>query len=105
MITVSSSARQYIKNLCAAHQKSGIRMTVKGGGCSGFQLNFDFYREPEPLDFTVDIDQYVFAVDNASLLFVAGSELDLESSIMGQNLKLVNPNQKSQCGCGKSFAL
>lgn len=103
MITVSTAANNYIQQICSQQQKKAVRLEVKGGGCSGYVYQWSFVDAGEPGDFTVDLGPYIFIVDSMSLLFVAGTELDYKQDIAGSSLYLKNPNERSSCGCGKSF--
>ena len=79
-----------------------LRITVEGGGCSGFQ-----YQLSE--DTTVGPDDHVFAdvvvIDQTSLEILNGSKIDFVSSLMGEEFKIANPNAVASCGCGTSFAI
>ena len=105
MITVTTNATAKIEDLLAENGEPFIRVSVQGGGCSGFIYNYEFVDSAEPGDFEIDLLTCKFIVDSMSLLYVAGTELDYEQGIGGSSLKLINPNQRSSCGCGKSFSV
>lgn len=105
MFALTPTARDYIRYVCQENQKRAVKLEVRGGGCSGFVYNYDFVDNPEPGDFEIDLITCKFVVDQMSLLYVAGTELDYEQGIGGSSLKLRNPNQKAGCGCGKSFSV
>ena len=106
MITVSDKAKIYLTKQLEQSRHNFVRLSVKGGGCAGFSYDYEFCDQLEPLDFRVDIDEgRAFLVDGTSLMFVIGTELDYISDLSGSALKLINPNEKSSCGCGKSFAI
>ena len=105
MFKLTSTARDYIRYVCKEHNQPAVRLEVKGGGCSGFTYNYEFVDNSEPGDFEIDLLTCKFIVDSMSLLYVAGTELDYEQGIGGSSLKLINPNQRSSCGCGKSFSV
>jgi iron-sulfur cluster insertion protein len=79
-----------------------LRITVEGGGCSGFQYNLSE-------DAAINDDDHVFAdaivIDEASLEILNGSKVDFVSSLMGEEFKIANPNAVASCGCGTSFAI
>ncbi len=82
----------------------GIRVGVKGGGCSGLSYVFDFARKVRgDKDRVLDFDGLTIVVDQKSLRYLAGSVLDWSDSLVGYGFKWQNPNAKSACGCGSSF--
>lgn len=105
MFSLTPNAQQYIRRICKEHQKSAVKLQVKGGGCSGFVYDYQFIDEQqiEKDDFIINLNEYNFVVDGMSILYVAGTELDYEQSVAGSALKLKNPQQRASCGCGKSF--
>ncbi|MDG5494092.1 iron-sulfur cluster insertion protein ErpA [Niveispirillum sp. BGYR6] len=104
-LTASAAAR--IAKLAAleGNPDQMLRLTVSGGGCSGFQYGFSF-------DTAVNEDDHLFARDNAkmvvddtSLDLLAGAEVDFVEDLMGSYFKVNNPNAASSCGCGASFSV
>lgn len=82
-----------------------LRLSVSGGGCSGFQYGFDFATEPEGGDIAVERDGVTLLVDSMSLLYVMGSEVDYTEDIIGASFRVTNPNATANCGCGSSFSI
>lgn len=82
-----------------------LRIAVEGGGCSGFQYGFSFAEEAEPGDLELERDGVKVLVDSASLLYLAGSEVDFVEDIVGSSFRITNPNATASCGCGTSFAV
>lgn len=82
-----------------------LRLSVSGGGCSGFQYGFDFDAEQKPDDIVVEKNGVVMLVDGTSLLYLMGSEVDFVEDLVGASFQVVNPNASSSCGCGSSFAI
>ena len=82
-----------------------LRLSVSGGGCSGFQYGFDFDTKTTPDDIIVEKDGVTMLVDSMSLLYLAGSEVDYVEDLVGASFQVVNPNASSSCGCGSSFAI
>jgi iron-sulfur cluster assembly accessory protein len=78
---------------------------VEGGGCSGFQYKFDMDRNKGSEDTLVRRDDAIVLVDQMSLQFLAGSEIDFVDDLIGASFRVNNPNAKASCGCGTSFAL
>ena len=106
MITVTENAQNYLDNQLLKHNSRYVKLTVKGGGCAGFSYDYSFCSEKQADDFEIDLGLgRGFLVDGMSLMFVAGTQLDYVSDLAGSSLKLINPNETSSCGCGKSFAV
>jgi iron-sulfur cluster assembly accessory protein len=82
-----------------------FRVSVEGGGCSGFQYRFDLVTETAPDDLLVERDGARVVVDPVSLGFVQGAELDFVDDLIGAQFKLNNPNVTAACGCGTSFSI
>ena len=82
-----------------------LRVSVEGGGCSGFQYKFDMDRNQASDDTLVRRDAAVVLVDQVSLQFLAGSEIDFVDDLIGASFRVNNPNAKASCGCGTSFTL
>jgi iron-sulfur cluster insertion protein len=106
-IAVSESAARRIAALIAAEGRPGVklRISVSGGGCSGFQYGFALDDKDEPGDILVERDGAKVAVDDMSLMYLLGSELDWVEDLTGSYFRMKNPNASSQCGCGTSFAI
>jgi len=82
----------------------GLRLGVKGGGCSGYYYVYDFATKIRPnKDLVFDFDGLKVVVDNRSIEFLAGAVLDWEQSLMSYGFKWKNPNATGDCGCGESF--
>ena len=99
MITVSTSASAKINDLLAENQEPYLRISVKGGGCSGFSYSFEFGDKEED-DFTIEN----ILVDCMSMQYLQGATVDYKEELMGSNFSISNPNAKQTCGCGSSFA-
>ena len=82
-----------------------LRLSVLGGGCSGFQYKFDVERDKADDDLTIDRGGITLLVDSASLQYLAGSEIDFVDDLIGASFKVNNPKAKASCGCGTSFSL
>jgi iron-sulfur cluster assembly accessory protein len=105
-LTVSQRAAARIAEVIA-HEPAGamLRVSVEGGGCSGFQYKFSIDQAVNADDFRVERDGIAVLVDEISAPFLAGSELDFVTELMGQSFQIKNPNAKASCGCGTSFSL
>ncbi len=104
MLTLTSAAAQRILKITAGDESAALRLAVNGGGCSGFQYEFKVATGRETEDLVFEKDGAKVLVDNVSMLYVDGSELDFEDNLMGQAFKVNNPQAKSSCGCGTSFS-
>lgn len=82
-----------------------LRLSVEGGGCSGFQYKFGLADAAEPGDLSVERDGVTLLVDDVSIDLVRGSEVDFVDNLGGQTFKVENPNAASGCGCGTSFSV
>ena len=82
-----------------------LRVSVEGGGCSGFQYKFDTERERADDDIVIQQSGATVLIDPVSLNYMAGSEIDLVDDLIGSSFKVNNPKATASCGCGTSFAL
>ena len=82
-----------------------LRLSVMGGGCSGFQYKFDVERDRAADDVTIDRGGVTMLIDSVSLQYLAGSEIDFVDDLIGASFKVNNPKAKASCGCGTSFSL
>jgi iron-sulfur cluster assembly accessory protein len=83
----------------------GLRVSVSGGGCSGFQYGFDVEKKRNPDDLVLAKDGVAVLVDDLSVQYMAGSEIDFVDDLIGAKFEVKNPNATSSCGCGTSFSL
>lgn len=83
---------------------AGLRISVVGGGCSGFSYSMAFENSPSMLDKTYSFNGLKVFVDQASLLYLDGAEVDYVETLEGSGFKFNNPNVKQTCGCGSSFS-
>src|SRR3954453_18181188 len=105
-ITVSErAARQIGRILQTEPPGTMLRVTVEGGGCSGFQYKFDMDRTREADDVVITRDNATVLIDPVSLAYLAGSEIDFVDDLIGTSFRINNPQAKSSCGCGTSFSL
>jgi iron-sulfur cluster assembly accessory protein len=105
-VTLSERAAQRIARILAAEPAgTALRLSVSGGGCSGFQYGFDLDRERAGDDLVVERDGAVVLVDAVSLAYVTGSEIDFVDELLGQSFRVNNPHATASCGCGTSFAI
>lgn len=86
-------------------QPAGLRVSVVGGGCSGFSYQMNFENESNGIDKVYEFDGLKVFVDQASLMYMKGTRIDFVESLEGAGFKFENPNVKSTCGCGSSFTV
>jgi len=96
--------REYLKEQEADAAIAGLRIGVKGGGCSGFQYQLAFDQQREN-DIVFDNDGLKLLVDPKHLAYVDGSEIDYVESLQGAGFEINNPNTVASCGCGTSFQI
>src|SRR4051812_20748532 len=83
-----------------------LRISVAGGGCSGFQYEYNLVQEaPANDDLVLQKDAATVLIDAMSLEFMGGSEIDFADDLIGQSFQIKNPNVVASCGCGTSFAV
>jgi iron-sulfur cluster assembly accessory protein len=82
-----------------------LRLSVQGGGCSGFQYKFDVENAKADDDVLIERDGVTMLIDPVSLQYLAGSEVDFVDDLIGASFKVNNPQAKTSCGCGTSFSL
>jgi iron-sulfur cluster insertion protein len=105
-ITLSERAARRIAEILKAEAAPAMfRVSVEGGGCSGFQYRFDLVTETTQDDLLVERDGARVVVDPISLGFLRGAELDFVEDLIGAQFKLNNPNVTAACGCGTSFSV
>lgn len=105
-VTLSDSAAQRIKAIAEREGRPVmLRVSVEGGGCSGFQYNLDLVEEVQPDDVRVENAGATALVDDISMAFLKGSVIDFVDELAGAQFRVNNPNAKSSCGCGVSFSV
>jgi iron-sulfur cluster assembly accessory protein len=82
-----------------------LRVSVEGGGCSGFQYKFDLIEQRDGDDLVIERDGATVVVDPMSMVYMTGSELDFVDELIGASFKITNPNAVAACGCGTSFSI
>ena len=87
-------------------EANALRISVEGGGCSGFSYKFDLVKDNQDKDDTVIERQGAkLLIDSLSLMYMGGSVVDFVDDLMGQSFKVENPNAVASCGCGTSFTV
>jgi iron-sulfur cluster assembly protein len=83
----------------------GLRLGIKGSGCSGFSYTIEFADKVRGRDHVFDFDGLKVVIDPKSLIYLRGCTIDYEVKLMQHGFKFVNPNEKTRCGCGESFTI
>jgi iron-sulfur cluster assembly accessory protein len=105
-VTVSERAARRIAEIVAGEPGTPLlRVSVEGGGCSGFQYKFDLVPASEPDDLVIEREGARVLVDPVSLEYLSGSEIDFVDDLIGSSFKVKNPNATASCGCGTSFSI
>ncbi|MBI1807017.1 MAG: iron-sulfur cluster assembly accessory protein [Ignavibacteria bacterium] len=106
-ITLTAKAAEQIKKIKLENnipESHGLRVGVKGGGCSGLSYVLGFDAEARPNDKTFAIHGITVFIDPKSLFFLSGTELDFQDGLNGKGFVFNNPNAQKTCGCGSSFS-
>ncbi|KMO22163.1 iron-sulfur cluster insertion protein ErpA [Methylobacterium platani] len=105
-ITLTSRAARRINEIMGSEPPgSMLRISVNGGGCSGFQYAFDIAQDRASDDLAVEQDGATVLVDPTSLPYMEGATIDFVNDLIGQSFKIENPQATASCGCGTSFSL
>jgi iron-sulfur cluster assembly accessory protein len=105
-VTVSEKAARRIGEILKAEPAGTmLRVSVEGGGCSGFSYKFDIERAKADDDLVIAREGAVVLIDPISVNYMAGSEIDFVEDLIGASFKVKNPKATASCGCGTSFAL
>ncbi|WP_455479989.1 iron-sulfur cluster insertion protein ErpA [Bartonella sp. B23] len=99
------AAKQIAQILLNESDKIGLRISVEGGGCSGFSYKYNLVSEKSEDDLVLKKNGAIVLIDSVSLPFLEGAEIDFVDDLMGQSFQIHNPNAISSCGCGVSFSI
>lgn len=105
-VTLTESAARRIAEIVAGEPAGTmLRVSVEGGGCSGFQYMFDLVDTAAEDDLAIERDGAKVLIDPVSMAYLSGSEIDFVDDLIGASFKIQNPNATASCGCGTSFSL
>lgn len=106
-VTLSDRAAKRVARIIAKEKPGTVlRISVAGGGCSGFQYEYNLVQEsPNDDDLVLQKGDAVVLIDSLSLEFMGGAEIDFVDDLIGQSFQIKNPNAVASCGCGTSFAV
>ena len=107
MISLTEDAAVKVKELIESrpHQTEGLRVGVRGGGCSGFTYFLEFAETPNKGDRELESHGVALFIDPKSYLYLMGTQVDFVDSLGGAGFKFTNPNARRTCGCGESFSV
>jgi iron-sulfur cluster assembly accessory protein len=105
-VNLTERAAKRITEIVANEDQARLlRVSVEGGGCSGFQYKFDLVAQSEPDDIVLERGGAKVVIDSVSLGFLAGSEIDFVDDLIGACFRVNNPKATQSCGCGTSFSI
>jgi iron-sulfur cluster insertion protein len=105
-VSLTERAVERIKDVLGGEPgTSYLRVSVAGGGCSGFQYEFDLEAKQAEDDVVIERDGAAVLIDPISLAYLVGSEIDFVDDLIGAQFKINNPNATASCGCGTSFTI
>ncbi|WP_312361861.1 iron-sulfur cluster insertion protein ErpA [Ensifer sp.] len=105
-VTLSDAAARRIATILRSDgHKNAMRVSVEGGGCSGFSYKFDLVDDANDDDLVLEKDNAKVLIDSLSLVYMGGSEIDFIDNLLGQSFQIKNPNAVASCGCGTSFSM
>ncbi len=102
-VSITPAAAAQIARLMAREQANGLRIGVKKGGCAGMEYTMDVVAEPGPMDEVVEKDGARVLIAPMAQMFLFGTEIDYETSLLESGFRFVNPNVAEACGCGESI--
>ena len=109
LFNITDKAKNQMEGLLSKNPgKYAVSLMVKGGGCAGFKYDWGFIDSKDKVgaeDVTEDWGTGRFVVDDASMLYIAGTKIDWKEEVFGSQFEIVNPNSSSSCGCGESFGV
>jgi iron-sulfur cluster assembly accessory protein len=105
-VDVTDAAASRVAKIVAGEPgKIALRVSVEGGGCSGFSYKFDLAEDPADDDIVIARGDAKVLIDSLSVVYMAGSEIDFVDNLLGQSFQIKNPNAVASCGCGTSFSI
>jgi iron-sulfur cluster assembly accessory protein len=105
-VDLTDAAAKRIAEIVAGEPgKIALRVSVEGGGCSGFSYKFDLVGERSDDDIAIEREGATVLIDDISLVYMGGSVIDFVDDLMGQSFQIKNPNAVASCGCGTSFSI
>jgi iron-sulfur cluster assembly protein len=104
-VTLTDAAAERVREILSEREQGFLRVGVKNAGCAGMEYTMEYVDEMEKFDETVEDKDVQIVVDAKAVLFLLGSEIDYETTIMDAKFTFKNPNQTDACGCGESVTI
>ena len=104
-IEITQNAQTHIAKILKNDLCDFFRITVKGGGCAGFQYKFDFENLKNDDDILIEEEKINVVIDETSMELIQNSKIDYVHELIGSSFKITNPQASSSCGCGTSFSI
>lgn len=105
LVTLTDTAAERVREILDEQGQGYLRVGVKNGGCAGMEYVMDYVAAVEPLDELVEDKDVQILVDSKAVLFLLGSVVDYETTMMSSRFTFKNPNQTDACGCGESVTI
>ena len=105
VVVSTAAAKRVAKILATEPEMTALRVSVEGGGCSGFSYKFDLTDDAQDDDMVLEAEGAKVLIDPISLMYMGGSVIDFVDDLMGQSFQIKNPNATASCGCGTSFSM
>ena len=102
IVNLTEQAKQHMATMLKEHNKPAIRLGLKGGGCAGFKYEWSMEDDIKADDEQIKIENGLFVVDPASVMYLLGTTIDYKKEIFGSYFDIKSPNATSSCGCGES---
>ena len=104
VVTLTAGAETEVRRLLLEEGKPGLRLGIKGGGCSGLSYNLEFTDQEEG-DTVIDFEGFKVFLDRKSTIYLSGITLDFQAGLTGRGFVFQNPQATNTCGCGESFSI
>ena len=105
LVTLTDAAAERVREILSEREQGYLRVGVKNGGCAGMEYVMDYVDEISPMDEVVTDKDVTIVVDAKAVLFILGSVIDYETTILHSKFVFKNPNQTDACGCGESVTI
>ena len=105
LVTLTDAAAERVREILSEREQGYLRVGVKNGGCAGMEYVMDYVSERSPMDELVTDKDVEIVVDAKAVLFILGSIVDYETTILHSKFVFKNPNQTDACGCGESVTI
>ena len=105
VVVSTAAAKRVAKILATEPDMTALRVSVEGGGCSGFSYKLDLTDDVQDDDMVLEAEGAKVLIDPISLMYMGGSVIDFVDDLMGQSFQIKNPNATASCGCGTSFSM